>query len=136
MTQFTMWFFIYIYVYFCFLWINHKLSGSLFFFVFQVKIPFYYGTVNSTTSDSEVQSKKMVEFHWALTNTPEWLVQCDTKEELDKHIETIPNKKTYLKCSFCDYYFRDLDALSKYMNIKCKICEIPFEGERNEHFKN
>ena len=80
-----------------------------------------------------------LQFHCALNNTPECLFQCNSKGELDQHIEKHHNKKTWLQCSVCQVYFRDLDALAQHMNMahkkennnqtKCSKCELSFSSK-------
>ena len=71
------------------------------------------GEIKDTpTTDAEL---KTTQIHCCLNHDTECSFQCNTKEELNKHIEKHNNKKQ-IQCTACTLYFRNIDDLSEHMN--------------------
>ena len=85
----------------------------------------------------EVSTKQQL--HCALTDSPDCQFQCETKEQLQRHIETEHRAKTHLQCTVCNIVFRNIDNLSTHMNsthkksdegdlqYSCRSCQEKFK---------
>ena len=88
------------------------------------------------------------QLHCALEESPSCQFQCETKEQLNKHIEQTHRNKNHLQCTVCNLYFRNINELSKHMEmahkksvdlkIKCNQCDMDFESEKEvkSHIRN
>ena len=87
------------------------------------------------------------QLHCALEESPQCHFQCETNQELNKHIEDKHRGKKELQCKVCEIYFRSIDDLSKHMTmthkkkedpkIKCTQCRNEFKSnkELNSHIR-
>ena len=78
------------------------------------------------------------QIHCALKEDTNCTFQCNSIEQMERHIEIKHRRKTQLQCTVCNIFFRNLDDLAKHMNfvhtnsqdveehedtIKCNQCE-------------
>ena len=91
-------------------------------------------------TDLNYQTPVMKQIHCALNEEPGCTFQCETEEQLKRHIEIKHRSKTHLPCTVCNLNFRDLDDLSRHMNMahksldstfKCNQCEKPLKDKQD-----
>ena len=81
------------------------------------------------------------QIHCCLEEDTDCTFQCNTKEEMERHIDCKHQRKQQLQCTVCNLYFRNLDDLARHMGmahktgqelepqIKCNRCGLEFQNK-------
>ena len=98
---------------------------------------------NEIEIDDELQNEQTAvrkQIHCALREATNCGYQCETEDQIKKHVETKHRTKSHLPCTVCNLYFRDLDDLAQHMTmthknqestIKCNQCEKPLKNKQD-----
>ena len=76
-----------------------------------------------TNQIQERTTKSSSQIHCALKESSECNFQCSSKEKLEKHIQSVHRSKSTLQCTVCPLLFRNIDDLSRHMNMAHKAIE-------------
>ena len=73
---------------------------------------------HTETAEVEINSNKQSnQFHCALQEETACQFQCNTKEEVDSHVEEIHRSFPKIQCTDCSLNFKNIEDLSRHTNI-------------------